>query len=59
MIINNGMSVTKLTNILLLGSVNEHKRWIKQSGRFTENIKRIVYEIKQKTTVEKEMVWFE
>jgi len=53
------MSVTKLTNILLLGSVNEHKRWIKQSGRFTENIKRIVYEIKQKTTVEKEMVWFE
>ena len=33
------MYVTKLTNILLLGSVNEYKRWVKQSGRFTENTK--------------------
>ena len=30
---------TKLTNILLMGSVKEHKRWMKLSGKFTEIIK--------------------
>ena len=39
MIINNGMSVMKLTKILLLGSVNEHKLWMEQSGKLSEIIK--------------------